>query len=282
MTDLPLPVHYSRRAALRHRAANPRGLPPGAKKPGIEQAGIEQAGIEQAGIEQAGVEQAGGGDAKLPVVLVHGTNGRSVSDWFTLAPLLVNDGRDVFPFDWRRARPVGDVSATHHHAVELAAFVGEVRAATGAERVDLVGHSWGAVLGQYLVRCLDGDAAGSVRSLVGLAPTYGGTTLHGVLRRPQHLPAGVRRWLDAKIPTWVEQIPDSAVLRAIQAAPAPPGVRSTTIVTRYDQMVTPYRASLRAVPGATPVVLDRRAVVGHLGILHHPAALSRVLAALRD
>ncbi|GAA4592831.1 pimeloyl-ACP methyl ester carboxylesterase [Actinoplanes octamycinicus] len=253
----PLPVHYSRREALRHSAADPRGLPPGARRP-----------------------EPGADPATVPVILVHGTNGRSASDWFTLAPLLANEGRTVYPFDWRRARPGAEVSATHRHAEELAAFI----TSTGATRVDVVGHSWGAVLAHYLVRCLPGEpAAGAVRSLVGLAPTYGGTTLHGLLRRPHRLPGRLRHWLDAKIPTWREQLPGSAVLRAIQAAPPAPGTRFTTIVTRYDQMVTPYTASLTALPGATPIVLQqhaRRAVVGHLGILHHPVALTQVVRAL--
>ncbi|AEV88471.1 triacylglycerol lipase [Actinoplanes sp. SE50] len=261
MESPPLPVHYSRRAALRHRAAHPRGLPPGALTPAT-----------------------GAATGTIPVILVHGTNGRSASDWFTLAPLLANAGRAVYPFDWRRARPGPDVTATHRHALDLAAFIDEVRATTGADRVDVVGHSWGAVLAGYLTRCLPGEpAAGTVRTLVGLAPTYGGTTLHGLLNRPHRLPAGLRRWLDAKIPTWREQLPGSPVLTALRTAPPPPSTRYTTIVTRYDQMVTPYTASLAAVPDATPVLLQdhaRRAVVGHLGILHHPAALAQVLTAL--
>jgi len=279
MNDLPLPVRYSRREALRHSAADPRGLPPGARRP---VAGAERREAGAAGPASGAQRPVAG--ARGPVVLVHGTNGRSASDWFTLAPLLANHGWAVYPFDWRRARPTADVSATHRHARELAAFIDEVRATTGAAQVDVVGHSWGAVLGHYLVRCLGGEPAAAVRSLVGLAPTYGGTTLHGVLRRPQRLPGRTRRWLDAKIPTWREQVPGSAVLRAIEAGPAAPSVRFTTIVTRYDQMVTPYRASLTAVPDATHVVLQRhapRALVGHLGILHHPVALDRVLGALR-
>ncbi|MFI1989658.1 esterase/lipase family protein [Actinoplanes sp. NPDC020271] len=257
--DADLPVIFSRRAALRHSAAHPRGLPPGARRPGD------------------GSPVTG----SVPVILVHGTNGRSSSDWFTLAPLLVNHGREVYPFDWRRARPADGVSATHRHALELAAFADTVRTATGSDRVDVVGHSWGAVLAHYLVRCLPAEpSAAAVRTVVGLAPTYGGTTLHGLLRQPHRLPAGLRRRLDAKIPTWLEQIPGSAVLTAIQSAPAARSARFTTIVTRYDQMVTPWTASLTAAPHATPVVLNRTAVVGHLGILHHRSSLTQVVRAI--
>jgi triacylglycerol lipase len=224
------------------------------------------------------------------VVLVHGTNGRSASDWFTLAPLLANHGRDVYAFDWHRYHPrPGDPSVTHVHALELAAYVDELQAVTGARRVDVVAHSWGAVVVQYLLRCLsDQPAATAVRSLVGLAPTYGGTTVLGLARRPERFPARLRRWLDATDPIWTEQLPGSAVLASIAAAPPAPAhspVRCTTIVTRYDRTVTPYTASLRAVPGAEQVViqdLERRALVGHVGVLHHRAALAQVLRALRD
>ncbi|BCY14828.1 alpha/beta fold hydrolase [Actinoplanes sp. L3-i22] len=274
MNSAPLPVRYSRREALRHSAAHPRGLPPGAQAASASSPGA-----------QAASASPPGAPARPPVVLVHGTNGRSSCDWFTLAPLLANHGRQVYPFDWRRARPEPGTSATHRHALELAAHVDQVRATTGAERVDVVGHSWGAVLAHYLVRCLPGEpASGAVRTLVGLAPTYGGTTLHGLLRRPDRLPAGLRRWLDAKIPTWREQVPGSPVLTAIRSAPPAPSTRLTTIVTRYDQLVTPYTASLAAAPDATHVVLQQhtpRARPGHLGILHHPAALTQVLQALK-
>lgn len=257
-------VTYSRRAAVRFSTHHPRGLPPGART----------------------LDEVRRGPG-VPVVLVHGTNGRPSCDWFTLAPLLTNRGHDVYAFDWRR-RVAGpdDPSATHLHALDLAAFIDQVRTVTGADQVDLVAHSWGAVLAEYLVCCLpDQSAAGAVRRLVGLAPTYGGTTMLGLAAHHDRLPARARHWLDTKIPTWSEQLPGSAVLSAIAAAPpASPPVARTTIVTRYDQVVTPYTASLTAVPHATRVVLqdhDSRARVGHLGILHHRAALAQVARALR-
>lgn len=258
------PVIYNRRAAQRFSAAHPHGLPPGARSPDHPEA-----------------------VPSVPVVLVHGTNGRSSCDWFTLAPLLANRGHHVYPFDWRR-RAAGpeDPSATHVHALQLAQFIDRVRESTGADRVDLVAHSWGAVLAEYLMRCLpEQPAAGAVRRLVGVAPTYGGTTLMGLAAHHQRLPDRTRHWLDSKIPTWSEQLPGSAVLSAIAAAPpAFPQVAHTIIVTRHDRVVTPYKASLTAVPEATRVVLqdhDCRARVGHLGILHHRAALALVPRALR-
>lgn len=257
-------VAYSRRAALRFSAAHPRQMPPGARTPDRAQM-----------------------SPSIPVVLVHGTNGRSSCDWFTLAPLLANRGHHVYPFDWRR-RVAGpeDPSATHVHALQLAQFIDRVRESTGAEQVDVVAHSWGAVIVEYLLRCLpELPAGGAVRRLVGLAPTYGGTTLMGVATYEHRFPSTARDWLDHKIPTWRDQLVGSAVLSAIAATPAAfPPVAHTSIVTRHDQVVTPWTASLAAVPEATHVVLqdhDHRARVGHLGLLHHRSALAQVTLALR-
>lgn len=220
------------------------------------------------------------------MVLVHGTNGRSSCDWFTLAPLLANRGHDVFVVDWRRrvAGP-GDPSATHVHALELSEFIDRVRASTGADDVDVVAHSWGAVVVEYLLRCLpEQPAAGAVRRVVGLAPTYGGTTLLGLAAHESRFPRKARGWLDRKIPTWSEQLPGSAVLWMLRASPPARGVAHTIVVTRFDQVVTPYTASLAALPDAARVVIqhhDARARVGHLGILHRRAALAHVAKALR-
>lgn len=259
------PVTYSRRAALRFSASDPNRPPPGARGLGRARAGVNGA----------------------PVVLVHGTNGRSSRDWFTLAPLLVNRGHDVYPFDWHRHhRGPDDPSATHVHALELAAFIDRVREETGALQVDVVAHSWGAVVVEYLLRCLpDQPARRAVRCLVGLAPTYGGTTVLGLAAHQQLIPASARDWLDSKIPTWSEQLPGSPVLTTIQASPPiSPRVRYTTIVSRYDQVVTPYTASLAAVPCAEHVVVQdhsKRAMIGHIGILHHRVALTHAARALR-
>lgn len=258
-------VNYSRRAALRFSAEHPRGLPPGARELDADRHGV----------------------AQVPVVLVHGTNGRSSCDWFTVAPLLANRGHDVYAFDWRRhvVGPDGP-SATHVHALELAEFIDRVREVTGADQVDVVAHSWGAVVVEYLLRCLPEEAAaGAVRRLVGLAPTYGGTTMLGLASHEHRLPGKARHWLDRKIPTWSEQLPGSAVLWTIGASsPSAGHVRHTIIVSRFDQVVTPYTASLAAVPNAEHVVIqdhDARALVGHIGILHHRVALARVVRALR-
>lgn len=50
--------------------------------------------------------------------------------------------------------------------------------ATGATKVDVVGHSQGGMMPRWYIKFLGGDQ--TVRALVGLAPSNHGTTLDGL------------------------------------------------------------------------------------------------------
>ena len=79
-------------------------------------------------------------DRPTPVVIVHGTFGDRRSLLDPLSAALVGDGYCVFSLDYGD-RGTGDIAAS---AEQLADFVAQVRQATGAARVSLVGHSQGA------------------------------------------------------------------------------------------------------------------------------------------
>jgi triacylglycerol esterase/lipase EstA (alpha/beta hydrolase family) len=61
-----------------------------------------------------------------------------------------------------------------------------VLTATGAAKVDIVGHSQGGMMPRYYIRFLGGAA--TVHTLVGLAPSSHGTTIGGLttLREVTH------------------------------------------------------------------------------------------------
>lgn len=223
---------------------------------------------------------------RTPVVLVHGTTGVAARDWFTLAPQLHNLGRPVFTFSWEPlvAEP-GGPSATTVHTDALERLVDEVAERTGSRDVDLVGHSWGAVLARALVR--RPRRAWTARRLVGLAPTYGGTTLLGLSRYADHTRAsGARDWLDTHLPGWREQSAGSEVLTRLgdpELDALDAHVAYTSIVTRYDQVVTPYRAALDAEPRAEKVLVQDSCVTDfsdHVALVHDAVALWHVVRAL--
>src|SRR6201999_262109 len=69
----------------------------------------------------------------------------------------------------------GDIAAS---AATLSSFVGQVLTATGASKVDLVGHSEGGLMPRYYINFLGGAA--KVHTFVALAPSNYGTTLDGI------------------------------------------------------------------------------------------------------
>jgi triacylglycerol esterase/lipase EstA (alpha/beta hydrolase family) len=78
----------------------------------------------------------------LPVVLVHGTFGDAVFNWPYIAPALVRGGYCVYALDYGN-RGTGPIEQS---ADRLRVFVDKVLAATGAPKVDLVGHSQGGMM----------------------------------------------------------------------------------------------------------------------------------------
>jgi len=107
-----------------------------------------------------------------PVVIVAGTFLEETSSdaYFTpLATRLRDDGFDVHVW----AIPdhgLGDIADS---AAVLAEFVDDLLAGTSAERVDIVAHSQGGLVGRYFIKNLDGEQ--QVDSLVSLAAPHYGT-----------------------------------------------------------------------------------------------------------
>ncbi|GAA0512738.1 lipase [Saccharopolyspora subtropica] len=195
-----------------------------------------------------------------PVVLVHGLGGAAATNWVYLGPLLVDQGYCVFALTYGRPAGVppitGGFAPMQDSAPELAEFVDRVLAATGTDRVDLVGHSEGTVMPQYYLKFLGG--AEKVRRYVALTPLYDGTTLHNT--------SEILDRLAEEIPI-VGQIPDELcgacrqffagsefMTRLNEGGAAVPGIEYTTIMTRYDQLVTPWTSGY--LDGATNIVLQ--------------------------
>ncbi|MFE9404210.1 esterase/lipase family protein [Streptomyces sp. NPDC006530] len=227
-----------------------------------------------------------------PVILVHGTFENAYDNWSALAPRLKSAGYCVFALNYGEATPhalmkaVAPISAS---ARQLAAYVDKVLTATGAAKADLVGHSQGGgLLPQWYLR-FDGGAA-RVHQLVAINPSSHGTTILGlahlanaVLDVAGH--AGKPLGLDS--PAAKDQTVGSPVLQKLYAnGDTEPGVAYTTIVTRTDEVVTPYTHQfLTAQPGATVdnVLLQNVCpleLTGHLGSPYDPNVHQLVLNAL--
>ncbi|MGA5565497.1 esterase/lipase family protein [Streptomyces platensis] len=192
-----------------------------------------------------------------PVVLVHGTLGNSIDNWLGLAPYLLARGYCVFSLDYGQLPGVpffhglGPVDAS---AQQLAAYVDRVLAATGTEKVDLVGHSQGGMMSRVYLKFHGG--ADKVNTLVGLAPDNHGTDLNGLTRLLDHFP-GAKGYIDKLTPGLADQIAGSDILNRLnEGGDTLPGVHYTVIATKYDEVVTPYRSAFLDGPDVRNVVVQ--------------------------
>lgn len=179
-----------------------------------------------------------------PVVLVNGTFKTSYENWLTLSPALVNAGYCVFSFEYGglETAPIPDSAA------ELRDFVNAVLGATGAKKVDIVGHSQGGMMPRYYVKFLGG--ATKVDDLVGIVPSNHGTT------NPLALAAGA-----TVCDSCVDQTAGSDFLQKLNSDPETPvGPDYTAIATKYDEVVVPYTSAFLNGPDSyvTNVLLQDR------------------------
>ena len=258
-----LPVRYSFAAAIPPTLANPAGSPPGANDWACHPSAAHP----------------------NPVVLVHGTGGNMQDSWQALSPLLKNNGYCVFALNYGKTNNnillgLGDIPAS---AAELGTFVDRVRTATGAAKVDIIGHSQGGMMPRYYLKFLGGAA--KVGTLVGLAPSNHGTTLLGLAALNTLFPAFVGGTLTTLAgPALTQQTFDSSFIKNLNAGgDTVPGVKYTVIESIYDEVVTPYTSAFLKGPNVTNITLQSQCFLDgteHLGIIYDHIALRDALNAL--
>ncbi|WP_137725403.1 lipase family alpha/beta hydrolase [Prescottella subtropica] len=230
-----------------------------------------------------------------PVILVHGTGANRQTNWATYVPLLKNEGYCVFAptygvvpgSQWPRSA-FGGLTPPADSAHELSAFVDQVLAATGAEKVDIVGHSQGTLMPGYYVRFLGG--ADKVENYVSLAPLWLGA---GAFRsgeitefaRQFGLRPLQEQTFGQLCAACLDMAPGTDFVDAMNAAGGPyaPGVHYTNIATRYDELVVPYTNGLVPGPDTVNVVVQDgcpQDLSEHLAIAASPVAAGYVLNAL--
>jgi pimeloyl-ACP methyl ester carboxylesterase len=203
-----------------------------------------------------------------PVILVHGTFGDMTVSWNTIAPALEQRGYCVWALDYGN-RGTGDIDRS---ADQLVAFIAKVRSVTGAAKVSMIGHSQGGMLARYVT--VRRGLLGVVDDVIGLAPSSHGTT------NPLAGPAGVFGCIAC-----AQQRAGSAFMRKVNQPPpeAPGPAWYTTVTTKHDEVVTPYRSQALAGDHATNVILQDRCPADpfeHVTIVGDPVALQWAINAL--
>ena len=257
----PLPVPYSFAAGIAAELANPGSSPPGSNNFSCHPSAAHP----------------------YPVVLVHGTFGDMTDSWQALSPLLANNGYCVFALNYGGSpgNLFQGYQAIEGSAGQLATFVGQVLAATGASKVDIVGHSQGGMMPRYFIKNLNG--ASEVHSLIGLAPSNHGTNLFGLTGLLGAFPGG-SSFVTSLCAACTEQLTGSDFLTALNSGgDTVPGVSYTVIETVFDEVVTPYTSAFLNGPDVTNITLQRQCILDnadHLAVIYDPVALHDVLNAL--
>lgn len=191
-----------------------------------------------------------------PIILLHGY-AMNRANFFPLAYRLAKAGLGpIFGFEYWT---LGRVAAG---ARQLGWFVDQVRAATGAEQVDVIGHSMGGVVGRYYVSIAGGD--GVVKNLITLGSPHGGTDASklGIGHPTRELLLG------------------SKLTKRLARAPAPQHTRVTVIWSHADALVPgawQEREEAR-VAGAEVIMYDDLGHVALLGSRRVAAAIVERLA----
>ena len=232
-----------------------------------------------------------------PVVLVHGLGANMAQNWGYIAPALAGDGYCVFALTYGRKldnpppfdQP-GGLVYMEESALELKAFIERVLAATGAARVDIVGHSEGSLMPNYYVKFLDSGAdVPTVDDYVGLTPLWDGTNvaLAGDMSdygRPYGFTDRVYEYFEEGCESCTSFIKGSEFLQKMNEGPTGPrveGVTYTMVMTRYDELVVPYDSGY--MEGATNYVLQEQCEADpseHMAVAFNPLTLAIIRNAL--
>jgi triacylglycerol esterase/lipase EstA (alpha/beta hydrolase family) len=191
-----------------------------------------------------------------PVILVNGTFENSYANWSMFSPALRSAGYCVYGFDYGgsiagRVHGVGDMRES---ARELGRVVARVRAATGARKVDLVGHSQGGLMPLYYLSVLGGSRYVSL--MIGIEGPVRGMSAGGVLT----LVASNRvtaKLAHSVIPAMADVTAGSDFVRQIAAGGTiQRGVRYVSIVSRTSMVIRVPEARLPTAPNAENIVLQ--------------------------
>jgi pimeloyl-ACP methyl ester carboxylesterase len=187
-----------------------------------------------------------------PIIVLHGY-AMNRANFVPLAWRLRRAGLGpVFGFEyWTLGR-------TAAGARQLGWFVDQVRAATGAADVDIIGHSMGGVVARYYLAFGGGDAA--IHQLVTLGSPHAGSDASGF---------GVGH------PTR-ELVFGSKLTQRLAAAPVPEHAHVTTILSTADALVP--AGSQPEVAGAERIVFDN---LGHVAMLGSRRVAHAIIERLR-
>ncbi|MEV6659633.1 esterase/lipase family protein [Nocardia fluminea] len=236
-----------------------------------------------------------------PVVLLHGSWLNAFDTFSALSPQLSRAGFCVFALNFGRSGLIEGgglgsilpgrygVGPIEDSSRQVADFIERVRTTTGADQVDIVGHSQGGTVANHYLKFEGGTD--KVGKLVTFGATHHGTTLMGIAalgRAINNLGIDILGFYEPIIGIAnIQQVIGSPFYDTLNAqGDTVPGVDYTAVGSRYDEVTNPYDLTfLKAGVGATVrnVTLQEgceQDLSDHLTIMYSPRAASITLNAL--
>lgn len=187
----------------------------------------------------------------LPIVLVHGL-ACNRGNWLWFRRRLERRGLQTFAMDYTPWFSTIDL-----YAPQLAAAIDEVRAATGAEQVIVLGHSMGGLVTRAY---LDRFGSAKVAHVITLGTPHRGTWMTRFGFTPN-----VRNM--ATDSAWLRALGEREAQRSLD-----PYADFTCVFTYHDNLVAPqHNATL---PGAKHIPLSG---IGHLSLAISPLVVDRII-----
>lgn len=199
-----------------------------------------------------------------PVILLNAT---VTAQWgYTAgAPFLANNGYCVFTFNYGNVTPIPSfplqgIDDIEKSAREVAGKIDAIMRTTGAKKVDLVGWSQGGgLLPHYYIDFLGGDT--KVDKAIGIAPGNHGSTGDMLIYARYFLPPVGPFLYDvfaSLMPAIAQQAQYSELVQKVYGnGDTTPGPHYTTIVSKYDEIATPFTNQfLTEGPDVTNILLQ--------------------------
>ncbi|KAL2206289.1 alpha/beta-hydrolase [Sarocladium strictum] len=223
-----------------------------------------------------------------PVVLLHGLGATFYEDINFLESWLQRQGLCTFSLTYG-AYPgfpfVGGLRPIEESSREIVDFTRKVQDATGSEKVDLVGHSEGALQTLYTTKF--GGISESIGRVVAIAPPTHGTSFANLYTIAQTI--GIDGLADSVLSIFgckacTELVNGGTAIQQLNDGPiTQPGVQYTIITSKNDELVSPPDTSFIDEPGVTNIYVQDYCpsdAVGHIGEGYDPNVWHLVLNAL--
>ncbi|KAF9330872.1 hypothetical protein BGZ91_012338 [Linnemannia elongata] len=187
-----------------------------------------------------------------PVILLHGLLGNS-GEFAYMGPRFALKGYCAYSLDYGHMPGVpilGGLNDLMISAKELSDFIDKVLAATGASKVDLVGHSEGSTLPRVYLKYFNGTA--KVDHFAAIGSNQYGTTLANIVTvlEAANLFGAVKGVLNPVCKACFQLTLGAPFLDQLaEGGDTYPQVKYLMLVSKYDELVTPYTNGFLRTPG---------------------------------